>query len=218
VFDAAEKTASYNRDFWIQEHPKFLKPHYRLEKCARLVNAIAGTRKRILLDLGCGPATLKGLLRPSVEYHGVDLAISEPAPYLVEADILQTPLTELGRQFDIVVAQGLFEYLGQSQNQKLREIAELLSADGTFIVTYTNFHHRRKHVYEAFSNVQPLADFKTDVRRWFRIDACFPGSHNWAHGQPTRAVNRALNMRLNLNIPLVSPVLAVDYFFVCSPR
>jgi hypothetical protein len=29
---------------------------------------------------------------------------------------------------------------------------------------------------------------------------------------------RAANMRLNINIPVVSPALAVEYFFICSPR
>lgn len=218
MVDSAEKAAPYQRDYWIQEHPKFQTPYYRLEKFARLVNTVAGADSCSLLDLGCGPATLGSLLRPNIEYNGIDFAISKPAPNLMEADILATPLNELSGVVDIVVAQGLFEYLGQSQTQKLREIAELLPSDGKFIATYTNFQHRRTHVAEAFNNVQPLRDFKADVRRWFRIESCFPGSYNWAHSPPTRAINRSINMRLNRTIPVISTYLAVDYFFVCSPH
>jgi hypothetical protein len=32
------------------------------------------------------------------------------------------------------------------------------------------------------------------------------------------AFNKALNMRLNVNIPVLSPLLAVEYFALCSPR
>ena len=35
-------TNYYKRDFWIEENLNYVGPHYRLEKCARLVNKIAG--------------------------------------------------------------------------------------------------------------------------------------------------------------------------------
>ena len=86
------------------------------------------------------------------------------------------------------------------------------------MVTYTNFSHRRTRIYEAFSNVQPLDAFRADLERYFTIDRTFPASHNWKHAQPNRNLVKQANMRLNANIPLVSRRLAVDYFFICTPR
>ena len=48
---------------------------------------------------------------------------------------------------------------------KFAEIARILNGDGKFIVTYTNFGHRKKRIYEPFSNVQPLDSFRQDLRR-----------------------------------------------------
>ncbi len=112
----------------------------------------------------------------------------------------------------------MFEYLGEFQSQKLAEIAEILNGDGTFIVSYTNFRHRKPVVYHAFSNVVSLDEFRSDLARYFDIRRCFPFSHNWKHGQPARRLVKAVNMRVSANIPLISPVLAVEYFFICSAR
>ena len=65
-----------------------------------------------LLDVGCGPATLMHLLDQNISYHGIDIAIHEPAPNLIEADFLENPISFHGRKFDIVLAQGIFEYVG----------------------------------------------------------------------------------------------------------
>ena len=81
--DTAQK---YKKDFWDKENLKFTRPHYRLEKAARLINELAQGRKCTLLDIGCGPATLMRLLAPNIEYHGIDIAIHDPAPNLMEAD------------------------------------------------------------------------------------------------------------------------------------
>lgn len=158
------------------------------------------------------------VLPQSVHYFGIDIAIHDPAPNLLESDILETPIRFGEKKFDIVVAQGLFEYVGVHQSEKFGEIAQLLRENGKFVVTYTNFSHRAKQIFEAFSNVQPPGDFRQDLARHFTIDRSFPASHNWYGGQPTRTVVKAVNMRLNANIPLISPRLAVEYFFVCSPR
>jgi SAM-dependent methyltransferase len=209
---------SYKRDFWIQENRKHAKPHYRLRKTARLITRIAGGKRCDLLDLGCGPATLRRLLPDSIRYYGIDIAIRDQAPNLLEADILQAPIKFGDMRFDIVVAQGLFEYVGDAQEGKFAEIAELLHEGGTFIVTYTNFGHRRSHVFEAFSNVQPFASFRASLSRYFVVEKFFPTSHNWYGGQPRRGLVQAANMHLNVNIPVLSPRLAVEYFFICSPR
>jgi SAM-dependent methyltransferase len=216
---ASENIAkAYKRDFWVKENRKHAVPHYRLRKTARIINAAAGGRDSDLLDVGCGPATLMRLLQPNIHYYGIDIAIQDPAPNLMETDILEHPISFGDRRFDIVVAQGLFEYAGTFQSQKFSEIAGLLNEHGIFVVTYTNFNHRDTHIFEAFSNVRSLDDFRQDLARWFALDRCFPVSHNWHGGQPTRKLVMAANMNLNANIPGISPRLAVDYVFICSRR
>lgn len=209
---------SYRRDFWIKENRKHIPAHYRLRKTARVVNGIAGGRACDLLDVGCGPATLARLLQGGIRYYGIDLAIQEPAPNLLETDILDNRIRFGDQRFDIVVAQGLFEYLGHAQSQKFAEIAESLTQRGRFVVTYTNFGHRDKHVFEAFSNVRPVEDFRRDLDRHFTVHRCFPTSYNWHGGQPARGLLQAVNMPLQVNVPVVGPWLAVEYFFVCSAR
>jgi SAM-dependent methyltransferase len=209
---------SHKRDFWIQENKKHTPPHYRLRKTGRVVNRVAGSGDRDLLDVGCGPATLATVVRPGIHYYGIDIAIQEPAPNLMELDILKQPIAFGDRRFDVVVAQGLFEYLSDRQSEKFAEIASLLTDDGKFIVTYTNFGHRAKHVFTAFSNVQPMADFRAGLARHFTIDQQFPTSYNWNGGQPGHKLLQAVNMNLTANIPVVGPKLAVEYFFVCSRR
>jgi len=208
----------YKRDFWIKENRKHVPAHYRLQKSARIINAIAGQDERDLLDVGCGPATLMHLLRPNIHYHGIDIAIHDRAPNLIETDILEKPITFGGRRFDLVAALGLFEYVGTRQAEKFSEIAQLLGEGGRLVLTYTNFGHRDKRIFEAFSNVQPFDDFRHSLARHFTIDRYFPTSYNWHGGQPARTVLKAANMHVRANIPLVGPKLAVEYFFVCTRR
>jgi SAM-dependent methyltransferase len=208
----------HKRDFWIEENRKHTPAHYRLRKTGWVVNQAAGAGERDLLDVGCGPATLAGVLRPGINYYGLDIAIQQPAPNLRELDILGAPIAFGDRRFDVVVAQGLFEYMADRQAEKFAEIAELLTSDGKFIVTYTNFDHRAKYVFSAFSNVQPMADFRAALARTFRVDRQFPTSYNWNGGQPANQLLQAANSHLTLNIPVLGPKLAVEYFFVCSPR
>lgn len=216
---AAEEIAeSHKRDFWIKENTKHVPAHYRLQKCGRIVSRLAGGRPCDLLDVGCGPATLRSVLPENVHYFGIDIAIHDPAPNLMESDILEAPISFGEKKFDVVVAQGLFEYVGTHQSEKFGEIARLLRENGKFVVTYTNFDHRARQIFEAFSNVQPPADFRRDLERYFTIDRAFPASHNWYGGQPTRTLIKAVNMHLNASIPVISPRLAVEYFYICSPR
>lgn len=206
------------REFWSQENLKHVPAHYRLKKSARLINRIAGTEERDLLDIGCGPATLMRLLRSNIHYHGIDIAIHDPAPNLKELDIVENQIKFGDQQFDLIIAQGLFEYLGNVQSQKFSEIALLLKDRGTFVVSYTNFDHRKRHIFWAYSNIQSFETFRQDLGRYFKIEKVFPASHNLTHGQPHRSLTKSLNMHVNINIPFVSPRLAVEYFFVCSPR
>ena len=208
----------YKRDFWIEENQKHVPAHYRLQKSARIINALAGGTERDLLDVGCGPATLGRLLQPNIRYHGIDIAIHDPAPNLIESDILAQPIRFDGQRFDIVAALGLFEYVGGRQAEKFSEIAQIMNERGRFVLTYTNFGHRDKHVFEAFSNVRPLDEFRESLAQYFTIDRSFPTSYNWHGGQPAKALLKAANMNVQANIPVIGPKLAVEYFFICSRR
>ena len=209
----------YKRDFWGRENLKFSQPHFRLEKAARLINQQSRGRECDLLDLGCGPAALMPLVAPNVHYYGIDIAIQEPAPNLLEADLLASPIRFGDRKFDIVLAQGVFEYLGDHQAEKFAEIAQLLrDRDATFVVSYVNFGHRDREIYWPYSNIQSLDDFRGSLSQRFTIRRSFATSHNWHHHEPVKEPVRTLNMHLNLNVPVLSRKLAVEYFFICSPR
>lgn len=117
-----------------------------------------------------------------------------------------------------MVAQGVFEYVGEFQAQKFAEISRLLNTDGIFIVTYVNFDHRKRDVYWPYSNVQPFNDFRKGLAQHFKIRRFFPTSYHWNHWEPSRKYIRAANMRMNVNIPVIAPVLAVEYILICSAR
>jgi SAM-dependent methyltransferase len=215
--DTENAMRQHAQEFWRKENLKFSQPHYRMEKAVRIINNVAKGRERSLLDIGCGPAVLMRLLPPTIHYYGIDIAIQQPAPNLIEADLVRTPIEFAGKTFDIITAQGLFEYVPKVQSQKFSEIAEILRPGGTFIVSYWNYAHRNPKVDQAHSNIQPFAAFKADLERHFRVDRFFPASHNWYHGSPSMRFNKALNTRLNMNIPLASRLLGVEYFVLCSP-
>ena len=206
----------HKKNFWSKENLKYSEPHFRLQKSARLINKIAAVGECALLDVGCGPATLMTLLQPNIRYYGIDIAIHEAAPNLIESDFLEAPIEFDDNYFNIVVAQGVFEYVGSRQDHLLAEIARLLNDHGKFIVSYVNFGHWNKNIYWPYSNVQPLENFRQGLARYFTVEKFFPTSHNWHHLEPTRKLVKAANMHINMNIPAVSKVLAVEYFFVCS--
>jgi SAM-dependent methyltransferase len=209
----------YKRDFWGQENLKFSQPHFRLEKAARLLTKLAAGRECDLLDLGCGPAALAPLVPANLHYYGIDIAIQEPAPNLLEADLLASPIRFGDRRFDLVLAQGVFEYLGNHQAEKFAEIAELLKGQAsTFVVSYVNFGHRDREIYWPYSNIQPPGDFEASLARHFTIRRRFATSHNWHHHEPVKEPVRSLNMHLNLDVPVLSRKLAVEYFYLCSLR
>jgi SAM-dependent methyltransferase len=207
----------YDRDFWSVENLNYVRPHLRLEKSARIINKLARRKECTLLDVGCGPATLMHLLDKNIHYHGIDIAIHDPAPNLIQANLLESPVKFGNKQFDIVIAQGFFEYVGEFHDQKLAEIARLLNRNGTFIVSYVNFGHRKAHIYQPYSNIRSIEDFRKGLRRYFDVNTFFPTSHNWNHIESKRKLIKAVNI-LNVNVPFISPVLAVEYFFICSSR
>lgn len=208
----------YKKDFWSKENLKFSRPHYRLEKSARFINRSVGSRSCELLDVGCGPAALQPLLRRNIAYYGIDIAIHKPASNLIEADFLETPIAFAGKTFDIVVAQGVFEYIGTFQEQKFAEIRDLLKPGGIFLVSYVNFGHRDHGIYWPYSNIQKMSAFQECLAKYFVIDRIFPTSHNWNNSEPNRWFMRVWQMPMRVNIPILSPLLAVEYFFVCSAK
>jgi SAM-dependent methyltransferase len=215
----SEGTANkyHKKDFWSVENLKYSAPHFRMRKVAGVVRRLAGHRQCDLLDVGCGPAALASLMPANVSYHGIDISIPEPAANLLEVDILEVPIGFREMKFDFVVAQGMFEYVGEYQAQKFAEIAAVLKDGGKFILTYQNFDHRQREIYWPYSNVQRPPDFRAELGRFFRIERRFAGSHNWRHSQPRRTLLKVAQAHLNVYVPVISPWLAVDYFYVCSP-
>jgi len=169
-----------------------------------------------LLDIGCGPATLTKLLDDNIHYHGIDIAIHEPAPNLIEADLIEAPIRFGDKRFDIVLAQGFFEYAGEVQSRKFAEISELLRPGGIFVCSYMNFGHLRKSIYWPFSNIQSIQAFRESLSDYFRIERSFPVGHNRNMSSPQKKWLQAIQIHMNMNIPVVSPVLASEYFFICS--
>ena len=208
----------YKKDFWRTENLLYITPHPRMVKVARIANSLAQGKDCALLDVGCGPATLASLLQPNIQYYGIDIAIKTPAPNLFETDLLESPIRFGDRRFDIIVAQGFFEYISYFQSQKLAEIAGLLSGDGTFIASYVNFDHRERHIYEPYSNVQPFAEFRASVEEHFRVRRVVPTSYNWRHRDSGRKIFKAIGLHTDLNIPVLGQALAIQYILVCTVR
>jgi len=206
------------KEFWSKEHQKFVDPHFRLRKSARLINKMASSRPCTLLDVGCARASLHSLLNSNIEYYGIDLAIGHPAPNLREVNLLEDAIDFDGRRFDFIVALGLFEYLEGVQEDKFREIAKILSPTGYFIATYENFDHRRPSIYWAYSNVQSPAAFHASLEREFVVERRWATSLNWTHSQPVRPLVKAINAPFFPPVPAMTPRLAVEFFYVCSRR
>jgi SAM-dependent methyltransferase len=208
----------YKREFWCKENLKYAQPHFRLEKSARLVNRIAQGRPCDLLDVGCGPATVMRLLDRNIRYYGIDIAIHEPAAHLRQIDFVEGAIGFEDKRFGIVLAQGVFEYIGALQAQKFSEITKILTDTGKFVVSYVNFDHIKSCRYSVYNNMQPFKEFKKSVSRFFTIDRIVPTSHRWRHREPERRIMKDIQMHINADIPVVSPMFAVEYFLICSPR
>jgi SAM-dependent methyltransferase len=208
----------YKEEFWATENLNYAQPHFRLEKAARIVNRLTAGRPCDLLDVGCGPATLAKLLDKNIGYYGIDIAIHQSSPNLMQYDFLAEPIRFKDRKFDIIVAQGIFEYVGKFQTQKLAEIGSLLKRDGILLVSYVNFDHVRKLLYEPYSNVQSFEEFRGSLAGVFHVNRYFPTSVRWRHQEPKGRLIKAIQMHINGNIPFITRRFAVEYFFICSPR
>jgi SAM-dependent methyltransferase len=205
----------HDRGFWLEENLRYSEPYFRLKKCARIVNALSRGRPCDLLDVGCGPATLAKLLQPNIHYYGIDLAIHDPAPNLIEMDLAQNEIQFQGKFFDIIVAAGFFEYIGRLQNQKLMEIRGILKETGKCVFTYTNFAHLHRSIAPTYNNIKSIEEFRADLSRFFVVERCFPSSHNWIVREPRRRLLQ-FQIYLHMHIPLISRLFAMNYFFICS--
>ena len=156
------------------------------------------------------------VLRQNIGYYGIDIAIHEPASNLLEYDFLEAPISFNGKRFDIVLAQGVFEYVGTLQDQKFAEISSLLKDDGRFVVSYVNFDHRARSIYWPYSNIQSMSAFRRSLSAHFKIERSFPTSHNWHHSEPGKRLLQSVQLPMTVNVPVISRNLAVEYFFICS--
>ena len=49
------------------------------------------------------------------------MAVHDPAPNAVEADLVKSPIQFNDERFDIIIAQGFFQYIGTHQAEKFAE-------------------------------------------------------------------------------------------------
>ena len=207
-----------NREYWIVENLEYVKPSFRLQKCARIINKLAKNKPCDLLDVGCGPAALRQVLSSNINYHGIDIALQRPASYLREIDFAKNEICFDQKHFDVITAFGVFEYMGLSQDRKFEEIRKILNPKGTFIMSYVNFGHYRRRIWPNYNNVQPIAEMRKSIESVFKIEEYFPASHHWRQKQPGKYAFPAIQKHLDYKIPLISRWLAVEYLFVCSHR
>lgn len=214
-----QATSNYrDRDYWIVQNAQYAEPSFRLMKLARLVGDAAKGRECDLLDVGCGPGALRPLLPPNLHYHGMDIAIQQPAPFFREVDFASNPIAYDHKTFDFIVAMGVLEYMGEREKQKFEEIRDILKPGGKFIMSYINFGHYRRAVWPNYNNIKPIAAMAESLKQVFRLERVFPASHHWRQKQPGKNSLQSLQMHVNFNIPVFSPMLAVEYFFVCSHK
>ena len=208
----------YSKQYWLEGNLRYSEPHYTLEKCARIVNRLSKGRSCDLLDIGCGPATLAKLLKKNINYFGIDLAIHDPAPNLLEMDISQNEIRFGNKKFDLIVMRGILEYLGDYQQKKFSEILQIMNKSGRLVLSYVNFNHLncpQLDKISIYNNMRPIRDLRRDLELYFHVDRCFPSSYNWYHGEPRGDWLVKIQMPLEINIPVFSRLFAVEYFFIC---
>jgi SAM-dependent methyltransferase len=208
----------YNRDYWAQESLRFTQPHFRLVKSANIINDLSQGRDCDLLDVGCGPATLSKFLDKNINYYGIDLFIHEPAPNLIQEDLLRQEIRFENKHFDLICAFGFFEYMDNLQHKKLNEINQILKPGGRFITSFNNFQHRHPLPAPAYNNMISIGEFLGDLRSLFQVNRFFPTSYNWIASEPCRDWLKRIQMPLQLNIPILNNAFGVQYLFICSKR
>lgn len=158
------RDASTASSFWQDESLLYQTPHPRLRQVANLLNA--GTARR-LLDVGCGPATLRSLLAPSFTYFGCDIT-DHAAPLLGDRFLHLDFNVDCGlgffanRRIDVVHIGGVLEYL-RYPGHLLGEIRRITGQGARLIATSTHFesHYYRdaKHHHPQWIYKPALAEF-----------------------------------------------------------
>ena len=137
----AQDTAAY----WNVRSPEFDAVHARLRLIGRLAAALHGVRS--VLDVGCGPAALRGVLPPAAEYFGVDVASTvieaqrDPAHFEV-VNLDRSPRPFGGRRFDLLICSGVFEYVND-RDGFMRFLDAAAAPNGWLIFSFTNHQHVR---------------------------------------------------------------------------
>ncbi len=205
-----------NREYWVQESRRFAQPHYRLLKCANIINTLARGKSCDMLDVGCGPATLSKFLNKNINYYGIDLFIPEPAPNLIQKDLEEHEIRFKNKIFDLICAFGFFEFMDNLQHRKLDEISQILKPSGKFITSFLNFGHRHPLLSPVYNNRISIDQFLTDLESFFRVDRIYPTSYNWIGSEPNRAWIKRIQMPLKLNVPILNDLFGVQFIFICS--
>lgn len=206
----------YKRDYWSQESLRYSQAHYRLLKCANIINAISQKKSCDLLDVGCGPAILSEFLDKNINYYGIDGFISEPRPNLIQKDLTEHEIEFENKSFDIICAFGFFEYMDNLQRRKLYEINRILKPKGRFMTSFLNFQHRHPLLNPVYNNMISIEGFLTDLRTLFHVNEMYPTSYNWIGSEPRRDWLKRIQLPLKLNIPFFNNVLGVQFIFICS--
>ncbi len=135
---------STGASYWNSRTLDFQKVHPRLRIIRRLFDAIPA-QVRTVLDVGCGPATIRDILPSHIEYFGVDFAqvvidaFRDPVHYEV-ADINASPRCFGARRFDVIICSGIFEYV--KDPVAFVEFLEAKShVGGHLLLSYTNRQH-----------------------------------------------------------------------------
>lgn len=140
------RTAHYGdaATYWNRRAQDFGRIHPRLRQVRDLVEA-APRPVTTLLDIGCGPATLRSVLPRAIDYFGVDIAeeviraLDDPSHFEV-VDLNETRICFDGKRFDAVVCSGIFEYI-REPGPFLDFVRDTLAPSGYLILTFTNHQH-----------------------------------------------------------------------------
>ena len=103
------------------------------------------------------------LLDTNIHYYGIDIAIQQTAPNLIQYDFPRGSDPGSGdKKVDMIVAQGVLRVSGETVDvRKFEEIAHLLKDDGVFILSYVNFGpSRNTDIYWPYSNVQSFNNLR----------------------------------------------------------
>lgn len=139
-------SAEVVRQHWNRRASAFNNLHPRLHVIRALLDSIP-IRITSVLDVGCGPGTLKQLMPEGVEYFGVDIATDaisaagDPEHFAVE-DLEVAPRAFGDRTFDVVICSGIFEYI-HDRDQFLAFLHRKTTAGGHLVLSQTNHQHYR---------------------------------------------------------------------------